>query len=205
MELTIKMRKISVIGLGYVGLATAVLAATVKKKSKNIYKVIGLEKNDYQGKKIIKSLELLENCIKNFKKNLDEFSSISESFEKFLIDLGYFDYLKDDDKLGNVSEFLNYIAEFELSSDSNDISDFLNSLMLSSSTDEMVDSQSFVTLMTVHLSKGLEFPCVYVVGIEEGLFPHSRSMYSTSEIEEERRLCYVAFTRAISSLNLSYC
>ena len=56
MELTIKMRKISVIGLGYVGLATAVLAATVKKKSKNIYKVIGLEKNDYHGKKIIKSL-----------------------------------------------------------------------------------------------------------------------------------------------------
>ena len=113
--------------------------------------------------------------------------------------------LKDDDKLGNVSEFLNYIAEFELSSDTNDISDFLNSLMLSSSTDEMIDSSSFVTLMTVHLSKGLEFPCVYVVGIEEGLFPHSRSMYSTSEIEEERRLCYVAFTRAISSLNLSYC
>ena len=99
----------------------------------------------------------------------------------------------------------NYIAEFELSSDTNDISDFLNSLMLSSSTDEMIDSSSFVTLMTVHLSKGLEFPCVYVVGIEEGLFPHSRSMYSTSEIEEERRLCYVAFTRAISSLNLSYC
>ena len=176
------------------------------QEDQNYYKSFSyIIENNIFSKKIIKSLELLENCIKNFKKNLDEFSSISESFEKFLIDLGYFDYLKDDDKLGNVSEFLNYIAEFELSSDSNDISDFLNSLMLSSSTDEMVDSQSFVTLMTVHLSKGLEFPCVYVVGIEEGLFPHSRSMYSTSEIEEERRLCYVAFTRAISSLNLSYC
>ncbi|GIR28633.1 DNA helicase PcrA [bacterium] len=176
------------------------------QEDQNYYKSFShIIENNIFSKKIIKSLELLENSIKNFKKNLDEFSSISESFEKFLIDLGYFDYLKDDDKLGNVSEFLNYIAEFELSSDSNDISDFLNSLMLSSSTDEMVDSQSFVTLMTVHLSKGLEFPCVYVVGIEEGLFPHSRSMYSTSEIEEERRLCYVAFTRAISSLNLSYC
>ncbi len=176
------------------------------QEDQNYYKLFSyIIENNIFSKKIIKSLELLENCIKNFKINLDEFSSISESFEKFLIDLGYFDYLKDDDKLGNVSEFLNYIAEFELSSDSNDISEFLNSLMLSSSTDEMVDSQSFVTLMTVHLSKGLEFPCVYVVGIEEGLFPHSRSMYSTSEIEEERRLCYVAFTRAISSLNLSYC
>ena len=77
--------------------------------------------------------------------------------------------------------------------------------MLSSSIDGMPESSSFVTLMTVHLSKGLEFPCVYVVGIEEGLFPHSRSMYSTSELEEERRLCYVAFTRAINSLNISYC
>ena len=154
--------------------------------------------------KINIAISKLIESIDFFIEDIDKFSSLSEAFEKFLNSIEYFDSLKDDDKLENVSEFLNFIAEFE-NNNSNDISDFLNSLMLSSAVDDLDNSSSFVTLMTVHLSKGLEFPSVYVVGIEEGLFPHSRSMFSVAEIEEERRLCYVAFTRAIQSLNLSYC
>tara|TARA_B100000131_G_scaffold85553_1_gene82512 strand:+ start:14312 stop:16396 length:2085 start_codon:yes stop_codon:yes gene_type:complete len=190
----------------------------IGKKTLNNIKEICLDKNinlydslkiiideNIFSKKITSSLESLVNKVEIFKNDIIKFSSISEAFEKFLNSIGYIEYLNDDDKVGNISEFLNYIAEYEISSDSLDISDFLNSLMLSSSIDGMPESSSFVTLMTVHLSKGLEFPCVYVVGIEEGLFPHSRSMYSTSELEEERRLCYVAFTRAINSLNISYC
>ena len=154
--------------------------------------------------KINIAISKLIESIDFFIEDIDKFSSLSEAFEKFLNSIEYFDSLKDDDKLENVSEFLNFIAEFE-NNNSNDINDFLNSLMLSSAVDDLDNSSSFVTLMTVHLSKGLEFPSVYVVGIEEGLFPHSRSMFSVAEIEEERRLCYVAFTRAIQSLNLSYC
>jgi len=154
--------------------------------------------------KINIAISKLIESIDFFIEDIDKFSSLSEAFEKFLNSIEYFDSLKDDDKLENVSEFLNFIAEFE-NNNSNDINDFLNSLMLSSAVDDLDNSSSFVTLMTVHLSKGLEFPSVYVVGIEEGLFPHSRSMFSVAEIEEERRLCYVAFTRAIKSLNLSYC
>ena len=154
--------------------------------------------------KINIAISKLIESIDFFIEDIDKFSSLSEAFEKFLNSIEYFDSLKDDDKLENVSEFLNFIAEFE-NNNFNDINDFLNSLMLSSAVDDLDNSSSFVTLMTVHLSKGLEFPSVYVVGIEEGLFPHSRSMFSVAEIEEERRLCYVAFTRAIKSLNLSYC
>ena len=156
-------------------------------------------------KKTFLSISNLIKEINSFKLNLESYNSISESFELFLKNISYFDFLNDEDRLGNVSELLNFISEYEQGIDKPDVNEFLNSIMLSSSIDQMNPDSSYVTLMTVHLAKGLEFQSVYVVGLEEGLFPHSRAMYSVGELEEERRLCYVAMTRAINYLHLSYC
>ncbi len=81
---------------------------------------------------------------------------------------------------------------------------FLDSVSLVADTDEIADDPSGVTLMTLHSAKGLEFPVVFLTGMEEGVFPHSRSMHDPEEIEEERRLCYVGLTRAREQLFLSY-
>ncbi len=84
------------------------------------------------------------------------------------------------------------------------LSAYLASLALLTSEDELDVSDSKVTLMTLHSAKGLEFPVVFLVGLEEGLFPHSRSLEDPSQLEEERRLCYVGMTRAQDRLVLSY-
>ncbi len=80
---------------------------------------------------------------------------------------------------------------------------FLEAVSLLSESDKTNQSEDFVTLMTLHSAKGLEFPVVFIVGLEEGLFPHERSMGDVSELEEERRLCYVGITRAMEKLYLS--
>jgi DNA helicase-2/ATP-dependent DNA helicase PcrA len=81
---------------------------------------------------------------------------------------------------------------------------FLDSIALVADTDEIDAEAGGVTLMTLHSAKGLEFPVVFLTGLEEGVFPHSRSMLEPEELEEERRLCYVGITRAREDLLLSY-
>ncbi len=81
---------------------------------------------------------------------------------------------------------------------------FLDSIALVADTDELDAEAGGVTLMTLHSAKGLEFPVVFLTGLEEGVFPHSRSMQEPEELEEERRLCYVGITRARERLMLSY-
>ncbi|HIB35572.1 MAG TPA: hypothetical protein EYO26_04090, partial [Dehalococcoidia bacterium] len=76
------------------------------------------------------------------------------------------------------------------------LEEFLESISLMTDTDNLSDGDDKITLITLHQSKGLEFPVVFIIGMEEGLLPHSRSMENESEMEEERRLCYVGMTRA---------
>jgi len=83
------------------------------------------------------------------------------------------------------------------------LGDFLEGITLVSDVDEYDEKTDAITLMTLHSAKGLEFPVVFIVGMEEGIFPHSRSLADASELEEERRLCYVGMTRAMKRLYLS--
>jgi DNA helicase-2/ATP-dependent DNA helicase PcrA len=104
----------------------------------------------------------------------------------------------------NVEEFVNLAAEYERRHPDADLAMFLEHMALMSDIDEAGELGNQVALMTLHSAKGLEFPVVVVVGLEDGIFPHERSMGSEPEIEEERRLCYVGITRAMEQLYLTY-
>ena len=111
-------------------------------------------------------------------------------------------------RVENVQELLNGIKDFiEVQNSKNEdasLSYFLEDVALATDFDNEKDDVPRVSLMTIHLSKGLEFPYVYIVGLEENLFPSAMSMNTRSEIEEERRLFYVALTRAEKQVYLSY-
>jgi DNA helicase-2/ATP-dependent DNA helicase PcrA len=126
---------------------------------------------------------------------------------KFLLDrTRYIQLLEAEDspesqaRIENLRELVN--AAMDSRDRGESISDFLDHAALVSDVDQFDDAQQ-ITLMTLHAAKGLEFPLVLLVGMEEGLFPHSRTLLSPTEIEEERRLCYVGMTRAMDTLVLS--
>jgi DNA helicase-2/ATP-dependent DNA helicase PcrA len=104
----------------------------------------------------------------------------------------------------NVEELLAAAVEFALTSDEPGLDSFLAQTSLVAEIDDWEEPADAVTLMTAHNAKGLEFPTVFVTGLEEGLFPHSSALYDPEEMEEERRLFYVAVTRACRSLYLAY-
>lgn len=123
---------------------------------------------------------------------------------------GYIEALKqehsDDSiaRLENLQELLNVTSQFDETSDDPTLGPFLESVSLVADIDNLVEGGDAVTLMTLHSAKGLEFPVVFLAGLEEGVFPHSRSLYSDTELEEERRLAYVGMTRAREELHLSH-
>ncbi|HVJ06207.1 MAG TPA: 3'-5' exonuclease, partial [Candidatus Saccharimonadales bacterium] len=126
---------------------------------------------------------------------------------KFLIDrTKYIQLLEAEDSPDSQARIENLRELVNAAMDSRDrgetISDFLDHAALVSDVDQFDDAQQ-ITLMSLHAAKGLEFPLVFLVGMEEGLFPHSRTLMSPTEIEEERRLCYVGMTRAMDTLILS--
>ncbi|MCW5940286.1 MAG: UvrD-helicase domain-containing protein [Fimbriimonadaceae bacterium] len=104
----------------------------------------------------------------------------------------------------NLQEFVNVTAEYDATAEEPSLAMFLESVALIADVDGLNESGDAVTLMTLHSSKGLEFPVVFLVGLEEGVFPHSRSLGSDTELEEERRLAYVGMTRARQELHLTH-
>ena len=135
--------------------------------------------------------------------------SISELLKEVLNKSGYTRALElentveDETRMQNLEEFLTVAIEFEEESADNTLPEFLESITLSSDVDEMQDEDNTVTLMTLHSAKGLEFPVVFLVGMEEGIFPGYKSIGEPKELEEERRLFYVGITRAKQFLHLT--
>jgi ATP-dependent DNA helicase UvrD/PcrA len=111
--------------------------------------------------------------------------------------------LEAEGRLENLEEFVGVAQEFDRMNPEGSLSDFLQEISLYADVDSLEEGEPLVTLMTLHNAKGLEFPVVFITGMEEGLFPHSRSL-DEQRLEEERRLCYVGITRARDSLYLSY-
>ncbi|MBT3182381.1 MAG: UvrD-helicase domain-containing protein [Deltaproteobacteria bacterium] len=107
-------------------------------------------------------------------------------------------------RIENINELVTAMEEFISNDDSYPLTQFLDQVALVSDTDSMSDDSGAVTMMTMHLAKGLEYPNVFIVGMEEGLFPHARSLDDPDELEEERRLCYVGMTRAMEKLTLTH-
>jgi DNA helicase-2/ATP-dependent DNA helicase PcrA len=111
--------------------------------------------------------------------------------------------LESEGRLENLEEFIGVAAEYDRVNESGNLTEFLQEISLFADADALDASAPLVTLMTLHNAKGLEFPVVFLTGMEEGLFPHSRSI-GEARLEEERRLCYVGVTRAQEKLYLSH-
>ena len=108
-------------------------------------------------------------------------------------------------RLENMDEFLSGTMEFDNKAEEKGLRSFLENIALVTDLDKYDMESDQVTLMTLHSAKGLEFPVVFLTGLEEGVFPHSRSLMEPGELEEERRLCYVGVTRAKERLYLTHC
>ncbi|KAB2952675.1 DNA helicase PcrA [Heliorestis acidaminivorans] len=106
-------------------------------------------------------------------------------------------------RIENIKELRSVTQEFDRQAEEKTLEEFLASVSLVSDTDQLKEEDDAIVLMTMHSAKGLEFPVVFVAGMEEGVFPHNRALMDDKELEEERRLCYVAITRAEEKLFLT--
>lgn len=140
-----------------------------------------------------------------------EYVSLTELVDKILTETGYLQELELEDtdesraRIGNIDEFITKVADYVNREDAPTLNGFLEEVALVSDIDSLDENSDYVALMTIHSAKGLEFPKVFLCGMEDGLFPSYMSIMADdkAEIEEERRLCYVAITRAMESLTIT--
>jgi DNA helicase-2/ATP-dependent DNA helicase PcrA len=167
--------------------------------------------------------ELLRRAVPKKQKELERFAelivalrerlasySISDLLVAVLEESGYLRELQGEDtvdaraRLENVQELIGVARDFESQENAGTLDDFLANVALISDIDTLDPGSSYVTLMTLHAAKGLEFPVAFLTGLEEGVFPHNRALTDMTELEEERRLAYVGITRAMDRLYLSH-
>ncbi|MGD6900010.1 DNA helicase PcrA [Bacillus infantis] len=161
--------------------------------------------------KITKAAAEFRELIRSYEQ-MQEYLSVTELVEEVLEKSGYRDMLKAEksieaqSRLENIDEFLSVTKNFEDGSEDKTLVAFLTDLALVADIDKLEDDGTktdSVVLMTLHSAKGLEFPVVFLIGLEEGVFPHSRSLMEEAEMEEERRLAYVGITRAEEELYIT--
>ena len=183
------------------------IAQIAEENNISMYQVIKNAEAYGLNRVYLNSREFID-CMESIIAKKDELT-ISELVKKILKDTGYTRALENENtieaenRIANLEEFLNVAVEFEEESADNGLSDFLEGITLSSDLDNMEEAEESVTLMTLHSAKGLEFPVVFLVGMEEGIFPGYKSIGEQKELEEERRLCYVGVTRAKENLFLT--
>ena len=160
------------------------------------------------GPKILKALEGLVALIEKTRAKLDILTP-PELIMELLEATGYLADLKNEgtieaqSRMENLQELVSAAREFMDQSEDRSLQAFLDSVALIADIDTLAEGKGTVTLMTLHSAKGLEFPVVFMTGMEEGVFPHTRSLSEDAELEEERRLCYVGMTRAEQRLFLT--
>lgn len=145
--------------------------------------------------------------IKHFQALLEEGMNLSDLLQEVLDETKYFDHLDEDpetaeDRKNNISELSSMFIKYQEEDEEFDLSSFLEDVALVSDIDSYNETDDVVVLMTLHSAKGLEFPIVFIPGMEEGIFPGNQSIYSDEDLEEERRLAYVGVTRAKEKLYL---
>ena len=180
-----------------------------KENNLNLLEVLSHIK-EISGLTVVGKEKLLEmyDIIKELR-DLSYIETASYIVQTLIDKIKYIDYIKEnyDDaeaRIENIDEFKNSILELENVVGELRLNEYLENVSLISATDDLEEKSDYVKLMTIHNSKGLEFPIVFLVGFENEIFPGSRAMFEEKEMEEERRLCYVALTRAEKKLYLSH-
>ncbi|MEL6439541.1 MAG: DNA helicase PcrA [Cyanobacteria bacterium J06621_8] len=161
------------------------------------------------GGRAAKSLNQFAQMIQGLQRQLEQLTA-GEVLNLIIEQSGYVKELQQqgtdeaDNRIANIYELYNAVQQFQEDNEETSLEAFLASASLASDLDSMDEEQQKVSLMTLHSAKGLEFPVVFLVGMEQGLLPHNRTLNDPLEIEEERRLCYVGVTRAQEQLFLTY-
>jgi len=196
------------LGIGKITLSK--IEELARKNNLNFYQALK------QGLRVIKISGDRKEAINKFTSLIDELDEKKKEIKgsELLIELirkiNYYDELKKEgefkaqSKIENIKELILAVQEFEENNEDKSLTAFLEYVALITDIDLYKGEKDVVTVMTLHSAKGLEFPVVFITGFEEGIFPHSRSLNSGEELEEERRLCYVGMTRAKERLYLTY-
>lgn len=145
--------------------------------------------------------------IRNFQECIEDGMGLNDLLQEVLEKTKYLDFLHEDietydDRVNNIKELSSMFIKYEEESEDANLSEFLEDVALISDIDSYNEDEDTVVLMTLHSAKGLEFPVVFIPGMEEGIFPGNQSMFSEEDLEEERRLAYVGITRAKKKLYL---
>lgn len=196
------------LGIGKITLSK--IAELARKNNLNFHQALK------QGLRVIKISADRKEAINKFTSLIDELNKKKREIKgsELLIELirkiNYYEELKKEgefkaqNKIENINELILAVQEFEENNEDKSLTAFLEYVALITDIDLYKGEEDVVTVMTLHSAKGLEFPVVFITGFEEGIFPHSRSLNSGEELEEERRLCYVGMTRAKERLYLTY-